>query len=480
MVFSVTGILLFQFYWLKQNYDREEKAVKTRVDLVFRESVMKLQISKLKLDWTAGDSSGKPVRLVIGESNRQEAKMLPAPEMITSINVIRDKLADSLVSLRPPKGTMMVTLSGTHEQQDAAITEDDGLELPPPRRRERIMNFIYGVDSLQDSLRVRDIDSVIALSLKKQELTIPFTIVRDTQRLETEKPVFNVVTIGLKNPVRYSIRTGNLFPFLIRRLVQPLLFSVLLLAITIAAFVVLNKNLARQRRLAELKNEFISNITHELKTPIATVGVAIEAMKNFNAMDNPERTREYLDISQHELNRLSLLVDKVLKLSMFEKQGIELKPEQLNLFGLVTEVMESLRLQLEKNKVQVDVQYTGNMVVRGDKLHLQSVVFNLIDNAIKYGKTADQAIIQVSLQEAEESVILEVADNGPGIPEAYQDKIFDKFFRVPHGETHNAKGYGLGLNYVAQVVKQHQGTIAVSSAEGKGTRFTITLPKQAV
>lgn len=187
------------------------------------------------------------------------------------------------------------------------------------------------------------------------------------------------------------------------------------MGITIAAFLVLYRNLRKQRKLAELKNEFISNITHELKTPIATVGVAIEALKNFNAIDNPERTREYLDISQNELHRLSLLVDKVLKLSMFENQGIELKYETLNLRGIVTEVVESLKLQLEKFKATVDVQYEGETELRGDRLHLLSVVFNLLDNALKYRNTDKEVKIDVQINGTADAVQLIIRDNGIGI-----------------------------------------------------------------
>jgi two-component system phosphate regulon sensor histidine kinase PhoR len=341
-----------------------------------------------------------------------------------------------------------------------------------------MFNFLYGVDSLQDTLRLKEIDSAYSLALKKQQLDIPFTVIRKEKPEEAESPKFSTVTIGLAHPVSYTLQTGNTFPYLIRRIAQPILFSILLLGITIAAFLVLYKNLRKQRRLAELKNEFISNITHELKTPIATVGVAIEALKNFNAIDDPERTREYLDISQNELHRLSLLVDKVLKLSMFENQGIELKYETINLRGLVTEVVESLKLQLEKYKATVNVQYEGETELRGDRLHLLSVVFNLLDNALKYRSADRQPEINVTINGTEDTVQLIVRDNGIGIAPEYQEKIFEKFFRVPHGDTHNAKGYGLGLSYVAQVVRKHQGTIDVQSAAAEGTTFIINLPKQ--
>jgi two-component system phosphate regulon sensor histidine kinase PhoR len=244
---------------------------------------------------------------------------------------------------------------------------------------------------------------------------------------------------------------------------------------TLLSFVLLYRNMKKQQRLAELKNDFISNITHELKTPIATVGVAIEALKNFNAMQSPERTKEYLDISSNELNRLNLLVDKVLKLSMFEKKEIQLNLEALDLRSLADEVLASMRLQLEKKNASVILTHSGNTSMMGDRLHLLSVVFNLVDNALKY--SPENPDIKIAVEEKENNVELRVADNGVGIPDEYKTKVFEKFFRVPVGNVHNIKGYGLGLSYAASVVNKHGGTIAAKNNEGGGTAFIITVPK---
>lgn len=198
-------------------------------------------------------------------------------------------------------------------------------------------------------------------------------------------------------------------------------------------------------------------------------------MKNFNAIQDPQRTREYLDISSNELQRLSLLVDKVLKLSMFEKKEIELKYEQLNLKDVVEEVVSSMRLQLEKYHARVSINTEGDLILQADRLHLLSVIFNLLDNALKYSK--NDPSIRVDINGNENNIILSVADNGIGIPSEYKDKLFEKFFRVPAGDTHNAKGYGLGLSYAAHVIHQHKGTITVESQPGNGSKFIITLPK---
>jgi two-component system phosphate regulon sensor histidine kinase PhoR len=279
-------------------------------------------------------------------------------------------------------------------------------------------------------------------------------------------------------PVTYQLQLGNTFPFLIKRIAAPILFSILLLGITILTFGLLYKNLLRQQRLAELKNDFISNVTHELKTPIATVGVAIEALKNFNAMQDTRRTQEYLDISANELQRLSLLVDKVLKLSMFEKKEIELKYESMNAREVVDEVVDSLRLQFEKQQAVVSVNAGGSLDLQGDRLHLLSVIFNFLDNALKYGK--EKPVIKIDLKGNENSVVIQITDDGIGIPPEYKEKVFEKFFRVPQGDMHNAKGYGLGLSYAAQVIRKHGGTISLQSQPGNGTTFTITIPKKSI
>jgi len=225
-----------------------------------------------------------------------------------------------------------------------------------------------------------------------------------------------------------------------------------------------------------MKNDFISNITHELKTPIATVNVAIEALRNFNALQSPERTKEYLDISAAELQRLSMLVDKVLKLSMFENKEIELQKENFDLKILIEEVLYSMRLQFEKQGAIVDFKTMGpDFIIHADRLHITSVVYNLLDNALKYSR--ENPIIHVELAAIGSDMQLNVTDNGIGIAADYADKIFDKFFRVPSGDHHNIKGYGLGLSYAAEVVRKHNGAISLDSELGKGTKFTVKLPK---
>jgi two-component system phosphate regulon sensor histidine kinase PhoR len=160
---------------------------------------------------------------------------------------------------------------------------------------------------------------------------------------------------------------------------------------------------------------------------------------------------------------------------MFENKKMELRQEVFDLADAVNEVVASLRLQAEKCQATISVDAEGDFMVRGDRLHLLSVIFNLLDNALKYCR--ENPRILISLREDANHVVMKVSDNGMGIPTEYHEKIFEKFFRVPAGDTHNAKGHGLGLSYIRQVVQQHGGIIAVESREGAGSSFSIRLPK---
>jgi two-component system phosphate regulon sensor histidine kinase PhoR len=238
---------------------------------------------------------------------------------------------------------------------------------------------------------------------------------------------------------------------------------------------VMYKNLRAQQKLMQIKNDFISNVTHELKTPVATVSVALEALKNFNALDDPKRTSEYLDIAQNELNRLTLMTDKILKTSVFEDKGVELKIEVVDLDVIISQVLASMKLVFEKRNTILNYSKTGtSFSLGGSREHLTNILYNLVDNGLKY--SPEKSVLDIRLTNAGGKMQLVVRDEGIGISREYQKKIFEKFFRVPSGDVHNIKGYGLGLSYVASVVKSHGGEIFVESEPGKGSAFTIILP----
>ena len=467
MVITILAILGFQVYWISKSYEREERTLEMRTNMLFRETIRSIQTAKLKLDTLnlAPDSVGnfREKKVVIQQELGQKPRitMLPREKMVSMMDVIMQRTNDST---RP---RMLLRARGA----DSLQVRNQAMS----PRQNRIMQFLFDVDSLQDSIKIKEIQTAYAKRLDEQNLEVPFSISRVPTTDSAERRVFNEVTLGFANPITYKLTLGDTFSTILKRLSSAIMFSIFLVGVTILSFLLLYRNLLRQRKLGDIKNEFISNITHELKTPIATVSVAIEALRSFSASMDPQKMKEYLDISANELQRLSLLVDKVLKLSMFEKKEIDLKYEPLNMRQLVDEVTSSMRLQFEKRKAVVNIQADSIGSMEGDRLHLLSVLFNLLDNALKY--STDHPVIDIAIEETGNQVQLVIADNGIGIPAEYHSRIFEKFFRVPHGNVHNAKGYGLGLSYVAHVVDQHKGAIKVESNETRGSRFVIMLPK---
>lgn len=453
MVLAIVLLTTFQAWWLWKTYKDERREIYMRVSPMFRESIWQLQTQKLRMD------SSVSVRV---NAVRQ---------LTAIINILR-----SNIEKEAPTTPAATNHTPTNQYTDTTLI--DYIRKPGNGRR-MMYAMLLGVDSLQDSLTIQEVRSHYQKQLDKELIPLQYAIkrVKAVPPKENEPPRFdrNEVTIGFLNPITYRLEIKNPTAYLLKRLSPQILFSVFLIALTVFSFWLLIKNLLRQQRLTELKNDFISNITHELKTPIATVSVAIEALKNFNAMNDVKRSSEYLDISSNELNRLNMLVDKVLKLSMFDNKALEIKKEPLMLNAIVKEVVQSMQLQFEKHHAVVETNLDGSrFIINGDRMHITSVVYNLLDNALKYSK--ESPVINIGLQSTASETVLSVADNGIGISPEYKDKIFDKFFRVPHGNQHNTKGYGLGLSYVAQVVKEHQGRIEVQSDIGKGSAFTVHFP----
>lgn len=352
----------------------------------------------------------------------------------------------------------------------------------------RIRPDTLSIDSIKVSFQKVLADQHIPLTFAvKHNVRPPFAFdpILASRKQRTEDDVVETNAFGKEldsdwiplNPAnRYALKFYNIRPFLLRLILPQIGFSLFLLSLTALAFVMLYRSLREQQRLMALKNEFISNMTHELKTPISTVSVALEAIQNFSAADNPTLTAEYVDIARHELNRLTLLTDKVLRTSIFEEKGLVIDPEPVDLKAVVTQVLYSLKLVLDKHQAQVSVNQRGtHFQLQGSTVHLTNVVFNLLDNAVKYSNAPPE--IEITLTERDAYLTLSVADNGIGIAPAYQSKIFEKFFRVPTGDIHTVKGYGLGLSYVYNVVKSHAGKIELHSQPGRGSTFVVTLPK---
>ena len=472
----ITG---FQVFWIWQNFENEKRTLEVKTGINFREAVYALQAAQLSNRFGLPDNAKDSFQIEILEGGVQHNKLYRYNrnrEVVSMVNVMRKKaVQDSMMN-----DQARVTITTNHRPGifiSDSIADSNSL-FEEKKAGAVFIKMLSGIDSLTDTLKLKVIHKATEASFIKEKINVPFSVIKkDTVVNEDVLPAKNEVTVGFAKPSTYKLELGNTAPYLFWKLLSPILFSLFLIGVTIASFVLLYRNLLQQQRLAALKNDFISNVTHELKTPIATVNVALEAMKNFNAINDPVKTREYLDISQGELVRLSLLVDKVLRISMFENREIQLNNEAVDMSALVSEVASSMRLQFEKKSANIHIEVSGdNVEIQADRLHMMSVVYNLFDNALKYSE--DAPTVNVDIKDLGDQLELSVSDNGIGIPDVYRRRVFEKFFRVPHGDTHNVKGYGLGLSYVSQIIREHHGTIRVESAEGKGSRFIINIPRR--
>lgn len=455
MRFSLLLLGLFLLWFLQRAYRDERAALKKEGELLLVNAIRDIEKNAFQ-HLLQGDSLIKTINI---QHHRHASDSLRMMAIINEkATVIQLKSTDSMPL--PPPEKMGIRIQSSSSAATGALSVM--LTLPSPQMRDtgRSLREILSDNFAQNMLRSGP--------------PLPWRMVQQADSIP-EDPKAIASYIDLSSNERFDVYFDRTSWFLLLRIWPQVLFAALLFTTVTLSFALIARNLRQQQRLTELKNDLIRNITHELKTPIATVGVAIEALQHFGALQDPARTREYLDIAQSELRRLALLVDKVLRMSQFEADVYVLHQEPTDLRELTEEVLASMRLQFEKHRATVHSNLSeGPLTVPGDRLHLSGVIYNLIDNALKYSTLSPE--ITVELQQVGDQVQLSVSDNGCGIPNEYQGRIFDKFFRVPTGDIHNVKGYGLGLSYVANVVRQHQGHIAVRSAAGAGACFTITLP----
>lgn len=231
----------------------------------------------------------------------------------------------------------------------------------------------------------------------------------------------------------------------------------------------------RQKKISEMKTDFINNMTHEFKTPVATIMIASEALKDPEIVEDKKRISRLAGIIYDENVRLGNHIERVLSIARLEKKELKLEQTEVNLNDLVVAVLDSMDLQLQKKAAKVVLSLDAiDPIVIGDELHLSNVLYNLIDNANKY--SSEEPRITIKTKNTAKGVIISIADEGIGMTKDQSKRIFDQFYRVPTGNLHDVKGFGLGLNYVQDIITQMNGNIKVQSEKDKGTEFIITLP----
>ncbi|NRD21297.1 HAMP domain-containing histidine kinase [Winogradskyella eckloniae] len=299
---------------------------------------------------------------------------------------------------------------------------------------------------------------------KKASPTTP-TFSEDSEILSTtSKSTF------LPDNSTLQIDFSNTTKVILKRILGGLLISTLLILAVISILFYLLKIIRDQKQLAEVKNDLISNITHEFKTPIATISAAIESINNFNAIEDKEKTKKYLNMSSEQLGKLNIMVEKMLETATLDSNNLELKKENFNLSELLVTLTNRYKIQFPEKAIRCNSQLE-NVIVFADLFHIENALNNILDNAIKYG--GEEITITFKTNKTHSTIL--ISDNGNSLTKTNKAQIFDKFYRVPKGNQHDVKGFGIGLYYTKTIIEKHKGSIDLELNKNL-TTFKITLP----
>lgn len=362
-------------------------------------------------------------------------------------------------------------------------------------------------DVYLDGINPKNLDKLLEMELQNQGISLKydygvlryasksFTVINGNHAVEfsDNHQASNVETNRSLYATEYAVKLfgtdasnapGELrifFPskasFFLSSIWKSLIASILFTGLILFCFVYTISVIYRQKKISEMKNDFINNMTHEFKTPIATINLATDSMMSPMIVSNQDKIKRFAGIIKQENSRMLSQVEKVLQIATLEKSDFQLKLTDVNIHEIVHQAAENTQLKIQQRggKVTTELQ-AMNPVIRGDLTHVSNVVYNILDNAIKY--STDDPKIKITTKNVSNGVQISVEDNGIGMDKESLKYIFDKFYRVHTGNLHNVKGFGLGLSYVKAIVNAHYGNIEVTSDLGKGSTFTIDFPYQ--
>ena len=276
-------------------------------------------------------------------------------------------------------------------------------------------------------------------------------------------------------PTYLSIVFPSQKNYILKTMWLMLLASATIILVLSSSFYYTIATIFRQKKLSSIKNDFISNMTHEFKTPISTISLASEMLGDHSVSKTPEKVDRFVRMIRDETKRLSLLVESILQTAILDKGEFKLKKSSVDMHEVILNAIQNIQIQIDQKKGKVEVELNAQKsVIQADKVHITNIVFNLLDNAIKYSN--EKLEIKIKTLNISDGILVYVQDSGMGISKENVRKVFDKFYRVPTGNVHNIKGFGLGLSYVKAIIEKHGGNISLESELGKGSTFKFSLP----
>ena len=512
MSLSLIGIILVQVYWFDKSFENNEEQFKYHVKQVIGNVADKLQnherYSYYEMYNHLRDSTGKmPQKSDFLEFGYYQRDSRTNETIIYSNSIISedygissssffDKKLDSLKLKKFSSKRKTEIYNGNVDNPgvnqkvspDIKIEKSGRNDLLESAQFEMFYKDIAATKAIQERVSNDLLQKLLSDELNEYGVKTPFefnvysnglaTKIR-TERFKYDKQSTYSIPIFIDNDGNNKYQLLLTFPqkkkFLFSELIGICILSIIFTLIIIIAYSSALNQLIKQRQISEIKTDFINNMTHEFKTPIATINLALDAIRNPKVIEDKEKVLRYLQMIKDENKRMHAQVENVLRISKLEKKELDINKESNNIHDIIEDAIEHVNLIVEDRNgtITKHLEATRTSVLLND-VHFTNVIVNILDNAIKY--SPNEPVIDIQTENVKEFIIIKIKDQGSGMSKVAQKRIFEKFYREHTGDLHNVKGHGLGLSYVKRIVEDHNSQIFVESENGKGSTFIIKVP----
>lgn len=502
MTAAVIGLIAIQIYWIRNVISIEEERFDGNVNDALQQVADNLE-------------KHETMSLIVDKINRDQKGVYVNPKNIGRNLIFIEKDIERIIKVEPEsadieleykiqkgdtgksEGSVRVWKSGKEEGSRSGYVEQTSIDTFILRKKELVTNVVDEMVSIRSAWNIKEridrekLDSLLNLELSGKGIETEYSFAVKTK--ENDSLIISFNSSGNES-FRSSVYETRLFPdevfgepgflmvsfpnkdsYVLQSVSLMLGLAVFLIAVIIAVFYKTIQMLIKQKKITEIKNDLINNITHEFKTPISTISLACEALNEPEFTQKESSVKRYSKMISEENTRLRMLVENLLNAAAIEKGEYELKKEDLNIYSVIQNVVDSFTEMINQKEAEVKVNTeSGDIIIHADEFHLTNIFNNLIDNALKYCKL--KPVITIDIKEKGDFVEICVADNGIGIDKQNLRKVFDTFYRVPTGNIHDVKGNGVGLSYVKKMVEAHDGKVRVESKINHGSKFIINLP----
>ncbi len=522
MLFSIIGIILVQMVWINEAVgirnesfnavaiasirDAAESIESSRKMSFFNDYILKDPVAQQNQSssvsdyvnirsFSAGDKSGFSVRIT-----NQSVTQNPGEEPVVVIHdtTITSGSGDFVIRSSDDPGTLSIAKSGDAASPNSGpvyIRQQEFIEWVRKRQDELLNMSDRMIADVYNWEKTMELDNqAIDFNLKRSfmfsgiQTPFEFAVIRDgvveggtfkeTGRNDFLRSIYQVQLFP-DNIIRQDLRLSVVFPeranYILGSMAWILGGSLLFSLIILATFALSLFFIIRQKKISEMKSDFINNMTHEFKTPIATISLAADTITNPRVINDESSVRHFIGLIKKENSRMDKKVETILQLASLDKKEIEFTFKEVSLHSVIEHSADIIEILLLQRNGKISLSLNASQpVIYGDSEHLANLVNNLLDNAIKYSEGAPE--ITIETRNTGDGIVMSVSDKGIGMSKSVQNRIFDRFYRQATGNVHNVKGFGLGLNYALAIVEAHRGEIKVQSEPGKGSRFDVYLP----